>query len=256
VTAAVQTLKALCPTCGAPLDLGADSTIALCMYCRQTTRIVPPDPARPGEAPTLVTHHVEKEVTDQVIALVLAGKRPEAIELYARVANVPPGDADKAVTQVSEWATMGLVKNAPMSARGMVKGLVLIPAFGAGAAYTIALGHWAIGLVLALLCGLLLLSFVRKIPATLVRFRGTEGHATVLRTAIVQANFVRGCTLIVVRTNVRPLDGSPPFEDDEPLLLRQADLEKVVPGNIIHVRFDRARGQVFPGVPVEVVGHA
>ncbi|HEX7603379.1 MAG TPA: hypothetical protein VF316_17290 [Polyangiaceae bacterium] len=256
MTDAMQTLNALCPTCGAPLDLRADSTIVLCMYCRQTTRIVPPDPSRPGDAPTLVTHDVGKEVTDQVIALVLAGKRPEAIELYARAANVPPADADKAVTQVSQWATIGLVKNGPMSARGIVRALLLIPAFGAGAAYGLALGHWVLGLVLALLCCFFLVSFVRQIPATLIRFRRAQGHATVLRTAIVQANFVYGCTLIVVRTNVRPLDGSPPFEDDEPLLLRTADLEKVVPGNIIRVRFDRERGLVFPGVPVEVVGHA
>jgi uncharacterized Zn finger protein (UPF0148 family) len=255
-------LAANCPTCGAPLDLGADTTIVLCLYCHHTTRIVPADATRPTAHPTLVNHEVAADVSAQVVELVIAGESAKAMALYARAADVPLAEAEKAVRRLSDIATLRLAKHLPASARGVVIGLVLIPALGFGATYELWEGmngssaevwHVIGGLVLGLFFGLLLVTYVRRVRSTIVRSWGAEGHATVLHTAVVQAGFERGRTLVVLHTSVAPFDGSAPFEDDEPLLILPEDVRKLETGNVIRVRFDRKRALVFPSSPIEVV---
>ena len=56
--------------------------------------------------------------------------------------------------------------------------------------------------------------------------------------------------MAIVLFEVYPADGGAPFVDEEAFLLRKESVEKLAPGNVIPVRFVRARTRVFPASPI------
>jgi hypothetical protein len=235
----------------------------ICIYCDSSLLVEEfaraPNQGAPNVA--LTPEPVSKEDIARIKALVLAGRRDDAIAVYEKAAGVPRAEAAKAVHELmipTVWAQM---RRMPLNAFGFLLYFVLI---GASAALAI----WAafVGLespaffVLAALAGLTCLRFVVsfgvKLVSTYVASFGLPGRGRVLKRALIGVRLEDrpkdGVTAIVL-FEVAPADGSAPFVDEESFLLRAESLDKLAPGNVVPVRFDRARTRVFPVSPIQVL---
>jgi uncharacterized Zn finger protein (UPF0148 family) len=248
-----------CPYCGAPLDVSKDGAVVLCLYCRGTCRLVV-DPARPDTPLSIEKREVPKESADEIIRMVLDGKRQEAVALYASVAQVEPKDAQEAVNALVTSLVFKLTRHLPIAWLAVPIQLVILAAMAAGGVWagqraargTIALGLLAVVLLALFFFGLR--SLFRHTWSRLVAGFGPKGRAKVLRTSIIRREYRKGGTLLVVQWEVRPSDGSAPFRDDETMLVRNESVAKLDPGNVVSVRFDRKRSLVFPSSPIVVLG--
>jgi hypothetical protein len=249
-----------CPHCGAPLDVRTDETFVLCLYCRGTCRILL-DPSHPEAPATAEKKEVPKETADEVIRLIVDGKREQAVVLYSRAAGVDRADAEIAVKRLVSSLVVKLSKYLPISWGAVPIHLAILGAMAAGGVWAgqkalqgpAAL--WLLAAVLFVLFFYGMLSLWWHTRSRITADWGAEGRAEVLRTSIIRREFRRGGSLIVVQWDVRPNDGSAPFRDDETMLVRNETVPKLEPGNVIPVRFDRTRRFVFPVSPVTVVGH-
>jgi hypothetical protein len=248
-----------CPHCGAPLDVGKDGAVVLCLYCRGTCRLVV-DPSRPDAPLSAEKRDVPKESADEIIRMVLDGKRQEAVALYASVAAVDAKDAEQAVDALVTSLVLKLTRHLPIAWGAIPIQLVILGAMAAGGVWagqraargTIALGALAVLLLALFFFGLR--SLWRHTWSRLVAGFGPTGRAKVVRTSIIRREYRPGGTLLVVQWEVRPSDGSVPFSDDETMLVRNESVPKLDPGNVIAVRFDRKRALVFPSSPILVLG--
>ena len=255
----MQALGCECPYCGAPLDVHRDTAVVLCLYCRGTCRIAL-DPSRPDARSVVEKREVPKETADEIIRMVLDGKRQEAVALYASVARVDPKDAEQAVGALLMSLVLKLTRHLPIAWFAVPINSVILAAIAAGGIWagqqaaqgTIALGLLAVVLLALFFFGLR--SLWRHTWSRLVADFGPVGRAKVLRTSIIRREYRRGGTLLVVQWEVRPGDGSAPFSDDETMLVRNESVPKLDPGNVIAVRFDRKRALVFPSSPIVVLG--
>jgi hypothetical protein len=255
----MQAVGCECPYCGAPLDVSNDGAVVLCLYCRGTCRLVV-DPSRPDAPLVAERREVPTESADEIIRMVLDGKRQEAVALYATVAAVDPKDAAQAVDGLVTSLVLKLTRHLPIAWGAIPIQLVILGAMAAGGVWagqkaaegTIALGLLAVVLLALFFFGLR--SLWRHTWSRLVAGFGPTGRAKVLRTSIIRREYRQGGTLVVVQWEVRPSDGSAPFSDDETMLVRNESVPKLDPGNVIAVRFDRKRALVFPSSPIVVLG--
>jgi hypothetical protein len=251
-----------CDVCGAPLAFGTGQTIAICRYCYTTSRLVGGAAAVPGGA-TAVVKEVATDVGQQVVQMVIDGRRSEAIAFFARHAGVNQSEAQRSVDDVLGPHLMRLTRQAPMTVAGLLRTSAIFvgaPAsMGTVGVVLVVAGHgwaWALATLGVLLAVLGAAFTVPHVISSFVMRFGRTGRACVTRLAVLRPNFNRGGSLVLVQFDVVPDDGSPAFHDDETLLVAEVSLPKLSPGNVLSVRYDRRRRRVFPTVPIEVVGRA
>lgn len=230
----------------------------LCIYCRGANRIM--EVPSSGGGPVIQKQEVDKQIAEQVIQLILDGKRDEAVALYAREAQVDGKQAEAAVGQLADSLVIRMGKHLPIAWRALPVHLLILSALGVGSAYAMQkalTGTQVLGILavlLAALCFFGLRVTIRHVWSRVVADWGSEGHARVMRKSILRPGYRRGGTLLVVEWEVRPQDGSAPFRDDETMLVRDESVSKLDPGNIVAVRFNRGHTLVFPESPIRVLG--
>ncbi len=250
-----------CPHCGAPLSLGTGRSHVICVFCNTSLLIARP-PGAPTDAPVtqLSMEAVPREEIERVKQLLLDGKRDEAIAHYARVAQVPTEEAARVVESLFLSAYWTLTRHMPLSAFGFVLYGTLI-SLGAGLALlglSLAEDQPAYFVLVALGALFALwqtVRFFQKLASTIAAVFGAQGRARVLRSAMVREMKQSQGYIVIVLFEVTPDDGSPVFVDQETLYLGPSSLAKLVPGNVVRVRFDGARQHVFPISPVTVIAN-
>lgn len=213
-----------------------------------------------GGEPVIQKQEVGKQIADQVIQLILDGKRDEAVALYEREAHVDKRQAEAAVGQLADSLVIRMGRQLPIAWGALPVHLLILSALGVGSAYamqkalngTPVLG--VLSVLLAALCFFGLRVTIRHVWSRVVADWGREGHARVMRKSIIRPGYRSGGTLLVVEWEVRPLDGSAPFRDDETMLVRDESVSKLDPGNLVAVRFNGRHTLVFPESPIRVVG--
>jgi hypothetical protein len=259
-----------CPTCGAPLDFAEDATLALCLYCRNTARLVragagPSGDAVSGDLSTASAeqHEVPTDVSERVIALVMEGKRPDALTLYAQAARCNERDAEAALASLLLLTTARLTRRMPLRPLGWLFSLTLLALLGSGLAACVeqVLGgdvRFAfLAMPLAVLVYLLVAALGRRGRSQWIARFGARAQAKIVRVATIDPKYASGRgILIVLHMVVKPEDGSAPFDHQEPMPVLAQSLEKLKPNNIIQVRYSRTSDTVFPTLPITVVGQA
>jgi hypothetical protein len=252
-------VRCLCPHCAAPLDLRSGSPVVICVFCRGTCRIVT-DGAEAAAPPSAVKHEVDAQTTDRVIQLVVDGKRAEAVALYAGAAAVDAKDAERAVSQLVTSLVLRLGRHLPVAwpaaaiQFAIFGGMVFGAAWAAQRAGAGSVGFGLLAGALLILAWLGLRSLARHARSRIVVDFGTQGVARIVRRSVIREAYRPGGTLLVIHWEVRPVDGSEPFQDEETLLVRNESVEKLEPGNLVPVRFGGGRTLVFPVSPMTVVG--
>lgn len=256
-------VKATCPNCGAPLGLRDGQQHALCRYCCTSLRVEAPAAGAPVTQAALAREVVAREDIDRIIQFVLDGKRGEAIQHYARVAGLPPAEAEVAVDQLLVPTVDRMTRQLPLNAFGFVLTFTIVGACGGGAAWSAGAAlddspaFWLLAVALALGAARQIVWFVPKAISTFVNAFGAEGQARVLKRSVLRPQLVRDGSVLVVAFEVHPAGGGAPFVDEETLLVQDESIAKLEPGNLIRVRFDEPRRtRVFPVSPIEVVGRA
>jgi hypothetical protein len=220
--------------------------------------------ASPSAQPQLqlTVENISKDEIERLKQLVLDGKRTEAIEHYVRIARVGRPDAEKAVNDLMLGDYHSLTRAIPLNTFGFFLYFAII---GVGVAITwISVANAAeypATYALAGLSGVFviwrIIRTVPKLAASWVASFGAEGRARVLKCAILRTHPPNGGTLIQVAFEVEPASGGHRFIDEEILVLAEASVEKLRPGNIIPVRYNEpSRQRVFPVSPVTVIGTA
>jgi hypothetical protein len=98
-----------------------------------------------------------------------------------------------------------------------------------------------------------LFGFVLHLRGTLTYHFGATGRGRVLRQGVLRATPKDNVYLVAVVFEVTPDDGSAVFVDQECLLVGSATMAKLVPNNVLAVRFDRARQHVILKAPPTVL---
>lgn len=248
--------KVVCPSCGAPVSGKIEQRRAICIFCN--TSLFLGEGQSTSAAATAAADEVSSEGIEQVKQLLVDGKRDEAVALYVQLARVGRDEAERAVDGVFMTSYFELTKHLPIGASGVVFYVVLI-GIGVGAA---ALGvhilatSAAFGLLVvagALFAFARIRAFARHLRATWVSSFGKTGKGRVLRRSVLR-KMNDDAFYVIVQLEVAPDDTSAPFVDQETLFVGAASLEKLVPPNVIPVRFDGAREHVYPISPVTVIG--
>jgi hypothetical protein len=251
---------AACPNCGAPHSVALDRRIVICIYCNMSLLVerAAASAAAPAGVTRLTAQPVSKEDIERIKQLLIDGRRDEAVAHYARVASVSPAEAEAAVDNVFISAYRTITRHLPINAYGFALFALMI--FGglglAGWAATRAVESPAyFGLVaVGLLIGVTrFVRFLGHLRSTLVDSFGAVGRARILRRAVVREKQEADENFIVVLFEVTPEDGRPPFIDQETLFVGNDSLQKLAPGNVVRVRFDRPCTRVFPIRPVVVL---
>lgn len=245
-----------CPNCGAPLDVQAGRTVAICIFCNVSLRVERAATAEMSAALTAAS--VAPEDIERVKQLLLDGQRDAAIAHYARVAQVSTAEAHTAVENVYLSAYWELTKHVPINAFGFLLYFVLV-SIGAGPAAFAATragespGLWVVVALGALFALVQVRSFLRHLRSTLVANFGATGRGRVVKCAVVRAVPERGASIVVVVFEVTPDGGGAPFVDQETLFVGEQSRAKLAVGNTVRVRFDGAHTLVFPTSPITVV---
>jgi hypothetical protein len=258
----MRAVSLTCSLCGAPLSFASGQQLAICRYCYATSRLVG-ETTQAGEQEAAVVPSVAKDIGQRVVDLVIDGRRNEAIQLFAQHSGLDPAAAERSVDEVLGPHLARLTRRAPLTLNGMLRlgcvtiGLWLVVA--AGGVALILSGHswgWILALLGAAMATVGILITVPRVTSRWVATHGRLGLGRLLRIAVLRPNFAPGGALVLVDFEVTPEDGSPAFRDDEALLVANESLSKLLPGNLLRVRYDRNRTRVFPTVPMEVLGNA
>jgi hypothetical protein len=248
-----------CPGCGAPLRVAGGQRHALCAYCNASVLVSAPAPsAGPAAAATTARDAVSPADVEQIKALVVAGKRDEAVAVYQRVAGVDRPAAEQAVDQLSILSLVRMTRRAPLQLWGIGLYCAII-AGGLGLAAWASLqileqpAYGLLALLGALIAVRHVWQLVPKLISTVVTKAGATGRGHVLRAAVLSARFAGDGVLKLVLFEVQPDAGGAPFVDEEVIVFHPHSALLVEPGNVIPVRFDRRRTRVFPISPVTVV---
>lgn len=244
-----------CPSCGAPLPLKPSQRHVICVFCNTSSLI---HDAQGTSPPRLTPQNVSKEDVERVKQLVLDGKRDEAIDLYARTAGVARPEAVVVVNDLLLSEYSRLTRSLPINAFGFLLYLV-VTGLGVGLAVTGALLARETMAFVALvpLGGAFalwqLVCLVPHVASTWVNAYGAEGHARVIKAAVLRT--FPDCALTQVAFDVAPASGAPRFFDEEILMLKPESAAKLVPNSVVMVRFDEPkRRRVFPFSPIRIVG--
>ncbi len=248
---------ARCPNCGAPLPSKPGLRYAICIFYNSSVSLMAS--SEPGATPQFVAQSVSKEDIEKVKQLLVDGKRAEAVDLYARAAAVSHADAELAVDGVFLSVYRELTRHLPINGFGVLLYMAIMVGAGLGVsawgasglpenpAYAVWLGLGAVFAIWRIV------AFSRHLRATLSSTFGAMGRGRVVRESVVREFKDQQGYFIVVVFEVTPDDGTAPFVDQETLFVGPEALGKLAPGNAVRVRFDGARGRVFPISPVTVI---
>lgn len=257
-----------CPGCGAPLRISDGQRRAICAYCNASVLVSAPAAAQAGPraggaapGPTLQRDGVQPADVEQIKALVVAGKRDEAVALYQRVAGVDRPAAEQAVDQLSVISLFRMTRRSPLNAFGFLLYTSLIALGGGLVAWGVLRVLDAPAYALMIVAGAFiavwhLRQLGPKLLSTLVIRSGATGRGRVLRAAVLTERFAGDGVLKLVLFEVQPEAGGAPFVDEEVLALHPTSATLLEPGNVVPVRFDGRRTRVFPISPITVVARA
>lgn len=255
--------RAECVTCGAPFGFSDGQRVVICAYCNTSLLIEVPRDSAQGPAGALQpvsASGIPPEEIGRVKQMAIEGKRDEAIAHYAQLASVSIPEATKAVDDLVLFALSRLLRNAPIHWGGWVLTGVVSGGFGLLAWWSLTAALegtwwlWIVAAIAAFLSVLQLIWFVPKVISTIVLRFGSEGRAVVVKRTVLKPGFQPGGTLLKVLLEVTPSRGGASFMDEEVLLVHDRNVEKLVPGNAIMVRYDEPdRKRVFPVQPMTVL---
>lgn len=248
-----MTLESLkCPNCAAPLHLGAGQRRTLCLYCGSTVYFNEGEPAvQPQTTPEL-----PPAALDQIKQLLVDGRRVEALHFYQQQAGVTEAEAAATLDNLIKSMTRRALLEQPISTLG------LLIVFGVDVACLAALlwgllnGNW---LVVAIAVVALLfesLTFVSAIRARILQEFGAAAPALVRKFIRLGEIKLRGepepTPIVRLWLEVRPSEQSP-FQVEKNVVIRKQSLERLEPGVLIEVRYNRS-GHVVPVAPMIILG--
>lgn len=228
-----------CPNCGGPLPVKPEQTLAACVYCNSTIRIVPA-----AAAERVVTQVVEvaPEVIDEVKRLLVLGQRMPAAEYYARAAGISQAEAETAVQAIEKR----MAHFPPLSGAGIVM-LVTFDLIGlagvlAGAAL-VNRGQWPVGVVLFLAGAFFMLG------NSLVFLRGLRGYLLVKRGRPASAEILKVWLIRTTKAGQQPVDlsrlmlrvcppGEPAYNAEANVFISGKSRPKFQVGSMIRVKYD------------------
>jgi len=264
-----------CSNCGAPLTAPPGASLVICVYCRRSfcapteqagAAVVPPlDDATAievtPELQQLTPSGVTQEQADDIIKLVVAGQRIQAISLYESVARVDTARATAAVNTLMDKLCSQLTDQLPLNRVGgfvlppTVVALVVGSFYSAKGAIEVSGWYWGPAVLTFSLAWFASKMLWKGAAVNLALLRGGQGEAVVLRKAIL-GEYKRFAT-VLVQWHVHPNDGSESFIDEEAMRVAPEALHKLAEGNVVAVHFNRSRDRVFPfGSPMKVLREA
>ena len=252
-----------CPNCGAPLNVDANSRLALCVYCNTTLRMQPDGSPQPGVTVIPTLTETPPEVGEKVKQMIADGRRSQAMAYYVEQAHVTPQEAEEAVNRIAIPLALKMTHQVPIDLWAVIVYPLVIIALAAGAAWalraTLDGKGWGYGLLALFLLWLGLgrtLWLAPKLVSTWVDHYGPKGRARILKMAVIRPDLVKGGTLVNVLLEVQPEEGQS-FQDEQSWLIRNESLPKVQAGNVIPVRYEaRTHDRVFPISPITVLEQA
>jgi hypothetical protein len=225
-----------CPNCGAPLDVKPGQEITVCQYCSSSIRIHMED----GDSETAVPKtEVSPETMKQVKGLILSGNKGDAVELYRQEADISKEDAVKAVSQIYDTISAGIMLNRPLSLIGFLFTLLFLILF-------IGSGYYAIvsdidSTVLKIISwislffwGISLLSISRTIITTLKFLPGKWADAKILK--FVKVGEKKNIAIFRLLLEVMP-ESMEHFQAQTNLPVRLPSEKLIAEGNIIKIKY-------------------
>jgi len=234
-----------CPNCGAPLKSTPTQTRLVCLYCNTTVRIQPE--AQPPSVE--IDSTLDEAEMGEIKQLLLDGQKSAALELYSQATGASSDAAAEALKDLSQKLSLEIVRQQQLTRTGIaiVAGYALLTAVGL---YLTVFGgvHWLIS-VTAMLYGAWMLYFYYPAVASTVAFRkGKPAKAHVLKLAEIGTTRlgrqrVRVFKLLV---EVQPQDGTPSYQAEMMLPVREQNVPRAQPGTTIRVKY-------LPGEPERVI---
>lgn len=233
----VQSLA--CPNCGAPLPIQPAQTLAACVYCNSTVRILPAEAAAAPVAVRAV--EVGPEVIDEVKRLLLLSQHQPAVEYYARAAGVDPAAAETAVKAIEK----NMAYYPPLTLRGVALLFALDAVFLAGllaGGWLLLQQQWIWGMVLILVCAFLALGNVlvlaRGLRGFMISRRGEPAAAEIRQLWIISRHEARvPYELTRLLLEVQPAGRAPYLAEANGFIL-ETSKPKFQVGRRVQVRFD------------------
>lgn len=243
----------LCPNCGAPVNVPQGTLHVICVYCNHSLSVT----LNPGAHASLKPEGLAVADVERVKSLILDGEREEAIKHYQQVSAIPRSEAEDAIDAMVIQSHSELSRHLPLNARGIFVSIaVILGLIGFGALCVFLVPYASIfKIVLAapiVLVVMRTIVLVRHVSATWTSAFGAKGNAKVLRCGVLRQVDL-DATLAVCLFEVTPDDGSEPFQDQETVFVGDETLNKLVPGNVIRVRYDSGRNHVYMRAPVHVL---
>jgi hypothetical protein len=224
----------VCPNCGAPLDTQGGQLQSICLYCNSLLRIVVKDELSHAHT----ERKIDEELMSQVKQLVLDGKSLEAAQLYQNEQCVDEGQAAQVIKDLGRQISLSVVRRQQLTSSG--RAMVLFFAMLLAASILAGLNGWLSGWVaglIALIAAFNLVYFTPALRATL-RFRRAK-IAPAITQKVVRVGVIRrrGADIYTIKAllEVKPDDG-PPFQTELVLPVREQNLARAVPGEIIQVK--------------------
>jgi hypothetical protein len=240
----MEPLPHTCPNCGAPLTVGEDPTVALCLYCDTVVRLAPAQAQPGGERAA----DIAPETVHQIKQLLLQGRRADAVKSFQQAAGVDEGEAAAAVLAFSRQLSLGVVQAQQLNPRGALLFLLfllgLVAAVAAGVMGIIP--PWA-AVILGVVAVILLWPLARGTFTTVRYLNAPRAEATVLRAAPIGE--IGAAHVFRVLLEVLPPGGTP-FPAEMNLPVRRRNVPGLRPGIVLRVKYlpgDRS-SVIFDGI--------
>jgi hypothetical protein len=242
---AVQVQALNCPNCAAPLQVEANQSLTVCLYCNASVRITYPagHAPQPAADPT-----VQPDTIEQIKQLLLAGRQPEALLLYREKTRATEAEAVQAIGNLGQQISAHIVTGQQLSYFGVLLVTVGLLALVGGLLTAVTRTLPFVATIVMIVPGLfILLVYGRAFFASLRYVRAHTAPAAVLRVAPIGQVSTRNGSIHTFRLllEVRP-DNAPPFQAQMNLPIRASSLAKLHENTILQVKY-------LPGDPDSVI---
>jgi hypothetical protein len=238
-----------CTNCGAPLRVSANQTVAACLYCNSTLRVVPGAAYQPA---VTRMEAVPPEVVDEVKRLLVLGNQPKAVAYYARETGMTEAEATAAVSALAR--TVGYAP--PLNWLGLAM-LLGYTALGVAAitwgASQIGAGRGALALVVLVAGALWVLinwlALGRGLRGFWLAQRGVPAEAVIRKRLTIRTTKAAGepqpVELVRFLLEVQPRDRAA-YETEANGMVRYRSYARTQPGCRMRLKYD-------PHDPMKVV---
>ncbi|MCI0579486.1 MAG: hypothetical protein L0332_29785 [Chloroflexi bacterium] len=239
-----------CPSCGAPLQIEANQSLTICLYCNATIRVTHPAGGTPTQLAAEQT--LSQDVAGRLKQLLLAGRSAEAVELYRTETGATAEEAGRAVQSLGQQLSAGIIRQQPLNAFGLLLVLLVLALLAGGLAAGVSrLISPVLAIIPAFFGLLLLLFFGRALGTTLAYWGAKSAPASIVKMAPIGELGTSMGKIYTFRMllEVRP-DGRDPFLTEINLPVRQSSLEKLTPTTVLRVKYrpDDPGRVVYEGV--------